>query len=67
VILKDTWCITGGGQLPEHEVYKKLYSGQVRHIAQVKEGANILSNETITHRAAEKWFPSKSFPKLLTF
>ncbi|KAF8326247.1 hypothetical protein F5887DRAFT_1084756 [Amanita rubescens] len=67
VILKDTWRITGGGQLPEHEAYKKLYRGQVRHIAQVKEGADILSNETITHRAAEKWFPNKSFPKILTF
>ncbi len=67
VILKDTWRITVGGQLPEHKVYEKLYRGQVRHIAQVKEGADVLSHETITHRAAEKWFPSKNFPKILTF
>lgn len=67
VILKDTWRITGGGQLPEHKVYEKLHRGQVRHIAQVKEGADILSHETITHRTAEKWFLSKNFPKILTF
>ena len=66
VFLKDTWRVVIAGQLPEHQIYLKLHAKKVRNIAQLKEGADILTHKTITHEAAEM-FPGKDFPKIRKF
>jgi len=64
--LKDTWRVIIAGQLPEHQIYPRLHAKKVKNIAQLKEGADILTHKTITHEAAEI-FPSKDFPNIRKF
>jgi hypothetical protein len=66
VFLKDTWRVIIAGQLPEHQIYLRLHAKKVRNIAQLKEGADILAHETITHEAAQM-FPNKDLPKIRKF
>ena len=66
VFLKDTWRVIISGQLPEHEIYEKLHENNVRNIAQLIKGADILDHKTITHEATEI-FPNKDFLTIRKF
>ena len=66
VFLKDTWRVIISGQLPEHEIYEKLHKNNVRNIARLIKGADILEHKTITHEATEK-FPNKNFSTIRKF
>ncbi|KAF8622964.1 hypothetical protein AX15_006607 [Amanita polypyramis BW_CC] len=66
VFLKDTWRVIIAAQLPEHQIYLRLHAKKVRNIAQLKEGADVLTHKTITHEAADM-FPDKDFPKIRKF
>ena len=66
VFMKDTWRVIISGQLPEHKIYERLHGKDVKNIARLKEGADILAHKTITHEAVEM-LSNKKFPKIRKF
>ena len=66
VFLKDTWRVIIGEQLPEHEIYERLHNNNVRNIARLIKGADILEHQTITHEAT-KIFPNRNFLTICKF
>ena len=66
VFLKDTWRVIISGQLPERKIYEKLHKNNVRNIARLIKGADILEHKTITHEATEI-FPNKNFSTIRKF
>ena len=52
--------------MPEHKIYERLHGKDVKNIARLKEGADILAHKTITHEAVEM-LSNKKFPKIRKF
>ena len=56
VFLKDTWRILSRSQRPEHEIYEKLATAEVHHIATVLDHSDFKDHRTLTGKyAQESW------------
>ena len=48
VFLKDTWHILSRSQRPEHEIYEKLTTAKVQHIATMLDHSDFVDRRTLT-------------------